>query len=212
MMLQKLDAWKPKGGAQSKQRSHSRQREQEKESVKAFQDLHSIVEEISKITTVGNMWDPKYGATPALVWEYFATAFLPHCWGRDDLYAEHIGGPNDMGADVLLYRKPKQLKAVVQVKRGQYFEEGKGNSIVLGLVGSCVYYGVRRGIVVSNEVYEKLKDKKRENLKELIEEFEHRGYEIKCFFRCEIQNIVDKPSTRRKRKILMHFEELLRGN
>lgn len=152
----------------------------------AFKTIASVVEELSDEKVQGNAGTTRYGTTPAQVWEYFAVALLPcfsrQLFGRGPVHAEHCGKVDDKGADVLLYYPPEKLKAVVQVKRGKYFEKGKGNNVVLCLVGSCVYYGVHTGIIFSNESAEELKA----STKELIEEFGKRGYTIKCLFKANI--------------------------
>lgn len=167
-------------------------------------------------TAVGNEHDHQ---GPALhrVWEYFATALLPNCglFGDNAVRAKHNGGPNDWGADVLLYSSQgeEEKLAVVQVKGGRYFQNGKGNSIVLCLVGSCVCYGVTEGIIFSSESDKKLTDK----TEELIEEFKRRGYTIQCLFIEDILRHMKKPNAIPSHakadvflRILMRLHELLK--
>ena len=191
------------------------------------------------------VWFEVYGrGTPMhRKWEYFATALLPRCKLFEDetavyRYPEHCGGPNDKGTDVLLYssRGSKKPEVVVQVKGGRYFESGKGNSIVLSLVGSCVYHGVRRGIIFSSESRAKLT----QNTETFIEEFqeedteeetpeeeesseeeesteeedstegeESKGYIIQCLFKKDIERLVNNLSTRDKAEVLKRFRSWL---
>ena len=132
----------------------------------------------------GNKKDKRFGTTPAIVWELFATALF-EAEGR---VAEHCGGANDKGVDVLLYDKSRKVEAVVQVKRGGYFGRGQGNSIVLSLIGSCVLYNVREGIIFCNEFRSALK----QPTKNLIKEFSGQNYKVYC---CFIENIWHKVKT-----------------
>lgn len=143
------------------------------------------------------------------VCEYFATALLPH-WKLlrgTPVYGEHCGGPNDKGADVLLCSSSdERIKVVVQVKGGQYFHTGKGNSIVLSLIGSCVYYGVTKGIIFSSESAEKLTG----NTKRLIEILGMRGYRIECLFIEDIQDCVEQLDYHAKVAVLRRLHKLLK--
>lgn len=192
----------------------------------SFENVYILMEKILTELMGENriyegVWFEVYGrGTPMhRKWEYFATALLPSCELFEDekavyRYAEHRGGRNDKGTDVVLYstRNPVGLEVVVQVKGGRYFEGGKGNSIVLSLVGSCVYHRVRRGIIFSSESRAKLT----QNTKTLIEDFqedteeeESKGYIIQCLFKEDIERLVDNLSTRDKAKVLRRFRRRL---
>ncbi len=135
----------------------------------------------------GRCKDPNYGTTLAKAWEFVATVLLSRLYRAKGLYAEHCGGRNDKGVDLLLRRRGTgELEAVVQVKRGRFFETGKGNSVVLCLVGSCVLHNVKEGVVFSNEE----KDKLTKNTRELITQFEEQGYKIRCLFMDDIRSAV----------------------
>ncbi len=95
-----------------------------------------------------------FGVTYATAFEYFAAALLREM--NHDKQYEVSGQSNDKGADIKGY-KNNEIVEVGQVKMGlSYFQGGKGNSIVLQLVGTCVYFGVKKGIIISSESKESL--------------------------------------------------------
>lgn len=171
-----------------------------------------LVKEISEMRVQGNVWNERFGTTPARVWEYFGTALLPYCslFENDPVGAEHCGGVNDKGADILLHHPTirEERKAVVQVKRGKQFERGEGNTIVLCLIGTCVYYCVRTGIIFSNEQPSNLS----QNTDELIQAYRNLRYEIRCYFKEEIYSLFKNLDTNTKVDVLVKLQELLRSN
>lgn len=151
----------------------------------------SFLEELKKLMSfvldpskVGNVkHDELGGKTPAAVWECFITALLQ----VDDHIVdsvERVGGANDVGIDILL----RNIRAgtntqVVQVKRGKFLSIGKGNAIVLQLVGSMVYYGVEKGALYCSENRSALTDR----TKKVMKAFEEKGYTIRVFCKEDIE-------------------------
>ena len=158
----------------------------------------------------GNVRDEGYGATLSCVWEYFATALLqesPEYFGVEGpLTAEHSGKANDWGVDVHVYtQEPRRLIAVVQAKRGNFFSTGKGNSIVLSLIGSCVCFGTTRGIIFSNEPSARHRLKR--NTCDLIKVLREKEYTVQCLFMDDIWKMVEELES--KHAVLERFHTLL---
>ena len=120
--------------------------------------------------------------------EFFAAAFIvltEHCL-LSSITVDVTGGANDIGVDGIL-KKDEEKKAVIQVKCGKFFEKGKGNSIVLQLAGSCLFHGVHRGIIVSNESIGQLKQSTRNIIHTLSSQQAKYEIKIETFF---LNNIV----------------------
>lgn len=97
---------------------------------------------------------------PCQLWERFAEYFirfipldfLPH---PVKLNVTHTGKSCDRGVDVFCrWGIDTHDTAVVQVKRGCYFKNGKGTDIVLNLLGSMTNSNAKIGIIFTNESYE----------------------------------------------------------
>ena len=201
---------------------HQRKDSTEEKLIKAKQKLQQVTDKIDEIDRKaleliqghidkivsaedGRKHDEELHTTCAIAWEYFATAFLQLVNKPKGITAEHCGKANDRGADVLLRSPDSRLKAVVQVKRGKFFSKGKGNQIVLCLVGSCVYCGAKEGVVFSNESDKTLTD----CTKETIRGLERGGYKIECYFIERIEREMESLSVLAKCKVLRKFLDLL---
>ena len=161
----------------------------------------------------GNEMHLEYGRSLPRVWEYFATALLqgyPRLFGVEGpVTAEHSGGANDWGVDVHVYtQEPRRLIAVVQAKRGNFFSTGKGNSIVLSLIGSCVCFGTTRGIIFSNEHSADLTRQTRD----LISTLGKKGYTVRCLFKNDIKKMVEKLRAKHVAAVLERLLTLLNTN
>ena len=131
-----------------------RQREEWSTKVEAFLDvMDRNISEWFENPAQANRKNPFFNyVTTARAFECFAAAFIE--WIEkispiESIRVELTGGANDKGVDCKLM-KDERLEAVIQVKCGKQFRNGKGNSIVLELAGSCLYYNVGKGIVVSS--------------------------------------------------------------
>ena len=201
---------------------HQRKDSTEEKLIKAKQKLQQVTDKIDEIDRKaleliqghidkivsaedGRKRDEELHTTYAIAWEYFATAFLQQVNKPKGITAEHCGRADDKGADVLLRSPNSRLKAVVQVKLGKFFSKGKGNQIVLCLVGSCVYYGAKEGVVFSNESDKTLTD----HTKETIRGLECGGYKIECYFIERIECEMESLSVLAKCKVLRKFLDLL---
>ncbi len=97
-----------------------------------------------------------FGRTYAYAFEVFVTALLGEMY--HDIHEYKVSGQsNDKGADVQGRNENGKIVEVGQVKMGSsYFKGGKGNAIALQLVGTCVYFNVKKGIIISSESKESL--------------------------------------------------------
>ena len=129
-----------------------------------------------------------HGVPTSRAFEFFAAAFIAwieHC-PLSSITVDVTGGANDRGVDGIL-KKDGEKEAVIQVKCGKFFKNGKGNSIVLQLVGSCLFHGVHRGIIVSNESSGQLKQSTKDIIHTLSSQQAKYEIKIETFF---LNNIV----------------------
>ncbi len=97
-----------------------------------------------------NQINDAFGRTYAKAFEVFAAALLGQM--NHDIHYNVSGQSNDKGADIKVRDKKGKLVEVCQVKLGSsHFQGGNGNAIVLQLVGTCAYFGVKKGIIFSSE-------------------------------------------------------------
>lgn len=156
-----------------------------------LEELKKLLNFVLDPSKVGNAkHDELGGKTPAAVWECFITALLQVDDTCNDS-VEHVGGANDVGIDILL----RDIRAgtntqVVQVKRGKFLSSGKGNAIVLQLVGSMVYYGVKKGALYCSEKRSVLTD----HTKKVMKAFEEKGYTIRVFCKEDIELLLEYAS------------------
>ena len=144
-----------------------------------------------------------FGVTYAKAFEVFASALLGEM-DRSKRF-EVSGQANDRGADILaINRQGGMIFGVCQVKLGSYFSSGKGNGIVLQLVGTCVLFGVHNGIIISNESRSSLT----KNTNKIIEEVAQKGYHIKTMFLEDIEKLLRDEKVR-KAFIINHFNSII---
>ncbi len=91
-----------------------------------------------------------------------------------------------------------------------YFQGGKGNAIVLQLVGTCVLFDVKKGIIISSESKESLKKEKKKKLNEIIAEIAKtkEAIQIETIFMEEIKEML-KDDNVRKAFIIEHFNSVM---
>lgn len=117
--------------------------------------------------------------TLAVAFEYYIAALCKVSWPQYEV--NHSGRAGDRGVDIMLTDKD-QKKVVVQVKTGNFFKDGKGNSIILQLIGSCVLHDATVGWVFCD------RGQLTRETEKVIQLFQSKGYAIRCFFREEIEN------------------------
>lgn len=133
-----------------------------------------------------NRTNDAFGVTYAKAFEVFASALLGE---MDQLKTFQVNGQaNDQGADIIAKDKNGKIVEVCQVKLGSYFQSGKGNAIVLQLVGTCFLFGVTRGIIFSNEPRNSLK----EPTMVILREVARKGINITTMFREDIEIELEK--------------------
>lgn len=146
---------------------------------------------------------------PCELWERFAeyylrfinTGLLPQFYGETVI---HTGKRNDRGVDVQCDWNGQ--RAVVQVKRGSFFGTGKGNDIVLKLIGSMVISGATFGIIFTNESYE---TDVKADAKELIQIARNQNLNIYVLGITEILGFADKDDQSCKRLLLKFIDDFL---
>ena len=126
--------------------------------------------------------------------------------GQTNRRIKHVGGGNDKGRDLLLYKDESTCYCVVQCKKSQDIKKGNGNSIVLALVGSLVLENCKHGIIMTTDEG----FTKRQKTPELIHDLSGREYYINCLFYRDIQQLINLSPQKTSLLILKNFTKLFK--
>lgn len=127
---------------------------------------------------------------PSILWERFALHYLR--WINDDSSITYSapGGKDDKGVDIEI--NDKDQYTIVQVKRGTFFQKGKGPRIVRELFGSMgLYKNAKQGIIFTNEekhnVYKKA-------VEDHIQIYRENGFKLSIICLNDIRDYVENPT------------------